>query len=104
MLPEAWTLLFVGAVVAGGLLSIPLLIRWSRRRRSSPLSRWSYRIVVWPLILMGGIALVNNYVEDWGWPTALWILGFPLLFGVWEGISALRRPETPAPPPPAPTP
>lgn len=59
--------------------------------------RWLYVGMKWTLVAMGTWVFLGLMVQRAGWGV-LWFLGFPLAFGIWEGITWLTsRPGSAAP-------
>lgn len=65
-------------------------------------ARWSwptwslYQVVKWFLVVLGAYALTGHFVLTWGWPATIAILGGPLLYGLWQGLSGSQEPGPPA--------
>lgn len=85
----------VGATVVLGTLASIAIIRANRRKAyrawPKPLRvAWYSGCLV--LIAFGAAGLINDYVNDWGWQAALWLLAVPLLYGVWHGVTGHQTP------------
>lgn len=62
--------------------------------------RWAYLGVKWTLVALGAYVFVGLYVERIGWG-AVWFVGFPVAFGIWDALTSAPPPDGP-PPVPAP--
>ena len=60
--------------------------------------RWLYRGMKWSLVALGALVFCGLAVERAGW-TALWFVGFPVAFGILEGLGWFTSPPDPAVPP-----
>lgn len=88
----------VCASIVLGITSAVAIVRLNRRRayqRWPGPARWLWYILCAVLIALGAAVLVNDYVNDWGWAAAIWLLVAPFVFGVRDSLTG--RPSSPEP-------
>lgn len=76
----------------------PLATRFDHRVPSALRPFWLG--LKWSLAGLGAYLLIGNYVMKWGWPATIWFMAAPFAWGVWQGITALRHPDSASPLPP----
>jgi hypothetical protein len=47
-------------------------------------AHWGYVAFKWFLVILGGLGLINNFLEKWGTTATVWFLAMPFVWGVWR--------------------
>jgi hypothetical protein len=57
-------------------------------------------VFMYGVATLGAIALTYNYVQKWGWPATVWMLGAPAVYGLYHRFTAHAPPPAASTPPP----